>query len=69
MNPAINLATHVGDVVTQVETSGFDRFVLVGHSYGGVIITGVAAILGARIDAMTFPSRETRLGDHQNCVG
>jgi pimeloyl-ACP methyl ester carboxylesterase len=54
LSPAIDLATHVGDVVTRIETSGFDRFVLVGYSYGGVIITGVAAMRGARIEAMIY---------------
>src|SRR5690606_17595529 len=32
----------------------FDRFILVGHSYGGMVITGVATRLGARIDAIAY---------------
>ena len=54
LSPAITLSTHVSDVVTQIGDAGFDRFVLVGHSYGGMVITGVATVLGARIDALIY---------------
>jgi len=54
LNPAIDLSTHVGDVLGQIEAAGFDRFVLCGHSYGGMVITGVATHLGARIDALCY---------------
>lgn len=54
LNPAIDLSTHVADVVAQVEAAGFGRFVLAGHSYGGMVVTGVAARLGARIDALVY---------------
>ncbi|KRB82365.1 hypothetical protein ASE00_09860 [Sphingomonas sp. Root710] len=54
LSPAITLATHIDDVRIQIEDAGFDRFNLVGHSYGGMVITGVAASLGARIDALIY---------------
>jgi len=54
LHPGITLTDHVNDVCEQVEQSGFDRFVLAGHSYGGMVITGVAARLGARIDAIAY---------------
>jgi pimeloyl-ACP methyl ester carboxylesterase len=54
LTPAITLSTHVDDVVAQVEAAGIDRFILVGHSYGGMVITGVAARMGARIDALVY---------------
>jgi pimeloyl-ACP methyl ester carboxylesterase len=54
ISPAIDLSTHIGDVVDQIEAAGFDRFVLAGHSYGGMIITGVATRIGARIDALVY---------------
>ena len=54
LNPGIVLSDHVTDVCEQVEEAGFDRFVLVGHSYGGMVITGVATRLGARIDALAY---------------
>jgi pimeloyl-ACP methyl ester carboxylesterase len=54
LNPGIDLTTHIHDVLGQIEAAGFDRFVLCGHSYGGMVITGVAAELGARIDAICY---------------
>ncbi|MBC2651165.1 alpha/beta hydrolase [Novosphingobium flavum] len=54
LNPAISLSTHIDDVCAQAEAAGFDRFVLVGHSYGGMVITGTATRLGARIDALIY---------------
>lgn len=54
ISPAIDLSRHVSDVVEQIEVAGFDRFVLAGHSYGGMIVTGVATRLGARIDAIVY---------------
>lgn len=38
----IRLATHVADVVELVRAEELDDFVLVGHSYGGAVITAVA---------------------------
>ena len=37
----IRLATHVADVVGLVRAEELDDFVLVGHSYGGAVITAV----------------------------
>lgn len=54
ISPAIDLSCHIGDVVEQIATSGFDRFILAGHSYGGMVVTGVATKLGARIDAIVY---------------
>ncbi|MCW6529233.1 MULTISPECIES: alpha/beta fold hydrolase [Sphingomonas] len=54
LTPAIDLSRHIGDVVEQVEAAGFDRFVLAAHSYGGMVATGVATRLGARIDALVY---------------
>ncbi|MFM9936780.1 MAG: alpha/beta hydrolase [Novosphingobium sp.] len=54
LHPGITLTTHIDDVVNQIGAAGFDRFVLAGHSYGGMIVTGVATRLGARIDALVY---------------
>jgi len=54
LHPGITLSDHIADVVDQVEKAGIDRFILAGHSYGGMVITGVAAELGARIDAICY---------------
>ncbi|KPF93324.1 hypothetical protein IP81_03610 [Novosphingobium sp. AAP83] len=53
-HPGITLTTMIDDVCDQVAAAGLDRFVLVGHSWGGMVITGVAARLGARIDAIVY---------------
>lgn len=54
LNPAIDLSRHVADVVEQVEAARFDRFILAAHSYGGMVATGVATKLGAKIDALVY---------------
>jgi len=53
-HPGITLTTHIDDVTSQIAAADFDRFVLVGHSYGGMIVTGVATRFGARIDALVY---------------
>ena len=45
LSAQINLQTHVTDVLNLIEAEELTRIVLVGHSYGGLVITGVAAAL------------------------
>ncbi len=47
-HPDISLQDHVDDVLGLVEAEELADLVLVGHSYGGMVITGVAAALLAR---------------------
>ena len=54
LHPGITLSDHIDDVCGQVSAAGFDRFILAGHSYGGMVITGVAGRLGKRIDAICY---------------
>ena len=54
IHPGITLTDHVDDVCRQIGEEAFDRFILAGHSYGGMVITGVATRLGARIDAIAY---------------
>ena len=42
MSPGIDLNTHIQDVIGLIEAEELQRVVLVGHSYGGIVITGVA---------------------------
>jgi pimeloyl-ACP methyl ester carboxylesterase len=42
MSASIRLDTHITDVVNLVKWEGLDNIVLVGHSYAGVVISGVA---------------------------
>ncbi len=45
--PDISLQTHIDDVLGLVEAEELQDLVLVGHSYGGMVITGAAAALRA----------------------
>lgn len=49
INPEIGLATHVEDVVRLVEAYDLTDIILVGHSYAGQVITGVADRVPQRI--------------------
>lgn len=49
LHPGITLSDHVSAVCEQVDAAGIDRFILAGHSYGGMVITGVAGRLGKQI--------------------
>jgi pimeloyl-ACP methyl ester carboxylesterase len=52
--PAIDLSTHVRDVAHVIEWEGLCDVVLVGHSYGGMVITGVADRLVDRLGALVY---------------
>jgi thioesterase domain-containing protein len=41
LTPAINLDTHIFDVVNEMKWQELSNVVLVGHSYGGMVISGV----------------------------
>ncbi len=45
ISPQIKLATHVADVLAVIEAEELHSCVLVGHSYGGMVITGVADLI------------------------
>jgi pimeloyl-ACP methyl ester carboxylesterase len=54
MRAGIDLKTHVTDVVNVLEWEGLADVVLCGHSYGGMIISGVAEEMGAALRAIVF---------------
>lgn len=45
----ISLQTHVQDILSLVEAEELSNFILVGHSYGGFVISGVADTLRERV--------------------
>lgn len=49
-----NLDTHIEDVTNVVEFEGLSNVVLCAHSYGGMVITGVADRLAERISALVY---------------
>jgi pimeloyl-ACP methyl ester carboxylesterase len=48
-SPDISLQTHVQDILSLVESEELTQFVLVGHSYGAFVISGVADSLRERV--------------------
>jgi len=50
----ISLQTHVQDVLSVVESEELSDFVLVGHSYGGLVISGVADTLRERVSHYVY---------------
>ena len=54
VNMPINLDTHITDVANLVVFESLTNVVLVGHSYGGMVITGVADQLADRIGALVY---------------
>lgn len=48
LDATTGLHTHIEDVVAALEAEEFTDPILVGHSYAGMVITGVAEHLGAR---------------------
>ena len=49
-----SLETNINEVVRFIKESNIDNFILVGHSYGGMVITGVAHTLSDHIDALIY---------------
>jgi pimeloyl-ACP methyl ester carboxylesterase len=50
----ISLQTHVQDILSVVESEELSDFVLVGHSYGGFVISGVADTLRERVSHYVY---------------
>jgi pimeloyl-ACP methyl ester carboxylesterase len=50
----INLDTHIADILGVLESEELDDVVLCGHSYGGMVISGVAERAGGRIDTLAY---------------
>jgi len=54
MSGMITLDTHITDVVNVIRWEGLDNVVLVGHSYGGWIISGAAEQVEKQIASIVF---------------
>jgi pimeloyl-ACP methyl ester carboxylesterase len=51
---AINLSTHIQDVVSTILNEDLTDVILCGHSYAGMVITGVAGQVGERIRTLFY---------------
>ena len=54
MSPSINLDTHINDIANVIKHEELSDIVLVGHSYGGMVITGVADLLSDGIASLVY---------------
>jgi pimeloyl-ACP methyl ester carboxylesterase len=53
-SPDIGLSVHIQDVVNFIEWEDLHDVVLVGHSYGGMVITGVADRVASRLKHVIY---------------
>jgi pimeloyl-ACP methyl ester carboxylesterase len=54
MRPGIDVSTHVTDVVNVLKWEGLTGVVLCGHSYGGLVVSGVAEQAADAIGSIVF---------------
>jgi len=54
LHPGINLSLHIADVLGTIRSERLTDFVLVGHSYGGCVISGVAEAVPKAIRSIVF---------------
>lgn len=52
--PDVGLSTHIDDVVNTILFEDLHDIILVGHSYGGMVITGVAERVPDRIKRLVY---------------
>ena len=52
--PDVDLETHIGDIVSILEMEDLRDVVLVGHSYGGMVVTGAADRAHARVKRIVY---------------
>jgi pimeloyl-ACP methyl ester carboxylesterase len=53
-SPSVDLETHIQDILGVLEWEDLRDVVLVGHSYGGMVITGVADQASDRVGRLVF---------------
>ena len=53
-SPQVGLTTHVQDVVNHVLYEDLDDLVLLGFSYGGMVVTGALAHIGPRVRHLVY---------------
>ena len=54
LSPAVSLRNHIDDVVQVLEGEDLRDVVLVGHSYAGMVVTGVAARVPDRLARLVY---------------
>ena len=54
LTPQVTLQTHINDISRLIKWEGLSDVVLVGHSYGGMVITGVADAVADRVRTLIY---------------
>lgn len=54
LSPSVSLSTHITDIVSVLTYEDLQQVILVGHSYGGMVITGVAEQVPERIAQLVY---------------
>src|SRR5215207_5263898 len=54
LSPAVTLEQHIDDVEAEIVSGGRRDVILVGHSYGGMVISGVAERAPDRLAALVY---------------
>lgn len=54
LNPQVGLATHVDDIVALLDDEDLPNVILVGHSYGSMVIAGVAERAASRLAHLVY---------------
>jgi pimeloyl-ACP methyl ester carboxylesterase len=52
--PQVDLSLHIQDVLGVIEYEDLSDFILVGHSYGGMVVTGVADRVPERVRQLVY---------------
>lgn len=59
VSPDITLGDHIADVVNLIQTEELQDVILVGHSYGGTVVTGACDQLKERVRMVVFLDANT----------
>lgn len=54
VSPTIDVETHISDILGVIEYEGLENITLVGHSYGGMVATGVADRIPNKIGHLVY---------------
>jgi pimeloyl-ACP methyl ester carboxylesterase len=52
--PGDTLASHIAEALTVIRSHGLTDFVLCGHSYGGMVATGIADAIPERVRGLVY---------------
>ncbi len=53
-NSQITLETHIKDILNVIKFERLEKFILVGHSYGGMVVTAIADRVPEKIERLVY---------------